>query len=136
MSFDAGACLTRADGDADHVAAHAPIKPYADRPRAITPGADKALDAQDVVTERRAMRVMPHVAQTTSGRRAALAGSTPGHAGYAVSQRIEEAFGWIETVVGQETTCVWGAERVELAFAFAAATCNRMRLPKLLAKAG
>src|ERR687897_493606 len=39
-----GACLTRADGHAERVAARALIEPYSDRSRAITLGADKAFD--------------------------------------------------------------------------------------------
>ena len=43
------ACLTRADGRAERVAALAMIEPYADRPRAITLGGDKGFDAEDFV---------------------------------------------------------------------------------------
>jgi transposase len=132
-----GACLTRADGHAERVAALALIEPYADRPRAITLGADKAFDAEDFVTELRAMKVTPHVAQNTSGRRSAIDGRITRHAGYAVRQRIrkriEEAFGWIKTVAGQDKTRFRGVERVELAFTFAAAAYNLVRLPKLMA---
>jgi len=42
-------CLTPADGHAERVAALAMIEPRADRPRAITLGADKAYDAEDFV---------------------------------------------------------------------------------------
>ena len=62
------ACLTRADGHAERVAALHMIEPHADRPQAITLGADKAYDAEDFVNELRSMRVTPHVAQNTSGR--------------------------------------------------------------------
>ena len=134
-----GACLTRADGHAERVAALALIEPYADRPCAITLGADKGYDAQDFVNELRAMRVTPHVAQNTSGRRSALDGRTTRHVGYGLSQRIrkriEEAFGWIKTVAGQDKTRFCGLERVELAFTFAAAAYNLVRLPRLLAGA-
>ena len=44
------------------------IEPRADRPHAITLGADKAYDAEDFVNELRAMNVTPHVAQNTNGR--------------------------------------------------------------------
>jgi hypothetical protein len=56
------ACLTPADGHAERVAALAMIEPRADRPRAITLGADKAYDAEDFVNELRSMTVTPHVA--------------------------------------------------------------------------
>ena len=94
------ACLTPADGHAERVAALAMIEPRADRPRAITLGADKAYDAEDFVNELRSMTVTPHVAQNTSGRSSAIDARTTRHGGYAVSQRIrkriEEAFGWIK----------------------------------------
>ena len=51
------ACLTPADGHAERVAALAMIEPRADRPRAITLGADKAYDAEDFVNELRSMTV-------------------------------------------------------------------------------
>ena len=66
------ACLTPADGHAERVAALAMIEPRADRPRAITLGADKAYDAEDFVNELRSMTVTPHVAQNTSGRSSAI----------------------------------------------------------------
>jgi IS5 family transposase len=131
--------LTPADGYAERVAALHMIEPRADRPRAITLGADKGYDTEDFVNELRSMRVTPHVAQNTSGRRSAIDGRTTRHGGYAVSQRIrkriEEAFGWIKTVGGQEKTRFRGIERVGWAFTFAAATYNLVRLPKLLAEA-
>ena len=131
------ACLTLADGHAERIAALHMIEPRADRPNAITLGADKAYDAEDFVNELRAMNATPHVAQNTSGRSSAIDGRTTRHAGYAVSQcirkRIEEAFGWIKTIAGQEKTKFRGRERVGWAFAFAAAAYNLMRLPKLMA---
>ncbi|HEY9343659.1 MAG TPA: IS5 family transposase [Inquilinus sp.] len=131
------ACLTQADGHAERVAALHMIEPHADRPRAITLGADKAYDAEDFVNELRAMNVTPHVAQNTSGRRSAIDGRTTRHAGYGVSQRlrkrIEEAFGWIKTVAGQRKTRFRGRDR--WAFTFAVAAYNLVRLPKLLAAA-
>ena len=57
------ACLTPADGHAERVAALHMIEPRADRPQAITLGADKAYDAEDFVNELRSMKVTPHVAQ-------------------------------------------------------------------------
>jgi transposase len=134
------ACLTLADGHAERVAALHMIEPRADRPAAITLGADKAYDAQDFVNELRAMRVTPHVAQNTSGRRSAIDGRTTRHSGYADSQRIrkriEEAFGWIKTVGGQRKTRFRGRDRVGWAFTFAAAAYNLVRLPKLIAVPG
>jgi transposase len=133
-------CLTPADGHAERVAALHMIEPHADRPYSITLGADKAYDVEDFVNELRAMTVTPHVAQNTSGRSSAIDGRTTRHGGYAVSQRIrkriEEAFGWIKIVAGQEKTRFRGVGRVGFAFTFAAAAYNLVRLPKLLAEFG
>ena len=131
------ACLTQADGHGERIAALHMIEPRADRCQAITLGADKAYDAEDFVNELRAMKVTPHVAQNTSGRSSAIDGRTTRHCGYAVSQRIrkriEEAFGWIKMIAGQEKTKLRGRERVGWAFTFAAAAYNLTRLPKLMA---
>jgi hypothetical protein len=130
------ACLTEANGHAERIAALHMIEPRADRSRPITLGADKAYDAEDFVNELRSMNATPHVAQNTTGRSSAIDGRTTRHAGYAVSQRIrkriEEAFGWIKTVAGQERTKFRGRGRVGWAFTFAAAAYNLARLPKLL----
>ncbi|MDA9522250.1 transposase [Bradyrhizobium sp. CCBAU 11434] len=134
------ACLTQADGHAERVAALHMIESRADRPTAITLGADKAYDAEDFVNELRSMNVTPHVAQNTSGRSSAIDGRTTRHDGYAASQRIrkriEEAFGWIKTVAGQEKTSFRGRDRVGWAFTFAATAYNLVRLPKLIAETG
>src|SRR6266567_2892711 len=45
------ACLTLADGHAERIAALHMIEPRADRPQAITLGADKAYDVEDFVNE-------------------------------------------------------------------------------------
>ena len=130
------ACLTLADGHGERNAALSMIEPWADRPRAISLGADKAYDAEDFVNELRSMKVRPHVAQNTNGRRSAIDGRTTRHAGYAASQvirkRIEEGFGWIKTVAGLRKTRFRGRDRVGWAFTFAAAAYNLVRLPKLL----
>jgi transposase len=131
------ACLTLADGHAERVAGLHMIEPRADRPRAITLGADKAYDAEDFVNELRSMGVTPHVAQNTSGRSSTIDQRTTRHGGYAVSQRIrkriEEAFGWIKVVAGQGKTRFRGRQRVGWAFTFAAAAYDLVRLPKLMA---
>ena len=131
------ACLTLAGGHAERVAALHMIEPRADRPTAITLGADKAYDAEDFVNELRSMKVTAHVAENTSGRSSSIDGRTTRHGGYAVSQRIrkriEEAFGWIKKVAGQEKTKFRGRDRVGWAFTFAAAAYNLVRLPKLVA---
>ncbi|AUX78930.1 transposase [Sinorhizobium fredii] len=72
-----------------------------------------------------------------NGRRSAIYGRTTRHSGYGVSlrirKRIEEAFGWIKTVAGQDKTKFRGLDRVGWAFTFAAAAYDLVRLPKLMA---
>ena len=130
--------LTQVSGHAERLAALEMIEPYADRPRAITLGADKGYDAADFVEELRTLNVRPHVAQKR--RQSAIDGRTTRHAGYATSQRIrkriEEAFGWIKTIAGLRKTRFIGRARTDWAFTFAAAAYNLVRLPKLLAAAG
>jgi len=134
------ACLTKSDGHGERVAALRMIEPHANRPQAVTLGADKAYDAEDFVNELRSMKVTPHVAQNVGHRRSAIDGRTTRHGGYLVSQRlrkrIEEAFGWIKTIAGQEKTRFRGVGRVGFAFTFAAAAYNLVRLPKLIAGPG
>jgi transposase len=134
-----GTRLTRVSGHAERLAALDLIAPHGDRPRAVTLGADKGYDAKDFVMELRELNVRPHVAQNSSGRRSAIDRRTTRHPGYATSQRIrkriEEAFGWIKTVAGLRKTRFCGLARVDLAFTFAAAAYNLVRLPKLLAGA-
>jgi transposase len=134
-----GTRLTRVSGHAERLAALDLIAPHGDRPRAVTLGADKGYDAQDLVLELRELNVRPHIAQNTSGRRSAIDRRTTRHRGYAMSQRvrkrIEEAFGWLKTVAGLKKTRFRGLARVDLAFTFAAAAYNLMRLPRLLAGA-
>ena len=131
-------CLTQAGGHAERIAALAMIEPRADRPRAVTLGADRGYDAADFVNELRTLNVRPHVARNTS-RRSAIDGRTTRHPGYEVSQRvrkrIEEAFGWMKSVGGLRRPMLRGLRRVGFAFAFAAAAYNLVRLPKLLADA-
>jgi transposase len=131
--------LTRVSGHAERLAALDMIEPLADRPRAITLGADRGYDTADFVEELRTLNIRPHVARNTNRRRSAIDGRTTRHAGYAASQRIrkriEEAFGWIKTVAGMRKTKLRGLDKVALAFAFTAAAYNLVRLPRLLAGA-
>ena len=129
------ACLTRADGHAERIAALAMIEPHADRPGRITLGADKGYDAEDFVNELRSMNVAPHVAAKVRG--SALDGRTMRHAGYRASQilrkRIEEAFGWLKGAAAFTRTRHRGLARVGWQFILAMAAYNLIRLPKLLA---
>jgi transposase len=134
-----GTRLTRVSGHAERLAGLDLIASLGDRSRAITLGADKGYDARDFVMELRELDVRPHVAQNTNGRRSAIDRRTTRHSGYGMSQRvrkrIEEAFGWIKTVAGLRKTRFRGLARVDLAFTFAAAAYNLVRLPKLWAGA-
>jgi len=130
--------LTRVSGHAERLAALDMIQAFADRPVAITLGADKSYDAADFVEELRTMNVRPHVAQNTHGRRSAIDKRTTRHPGYAASQRIrkriEETFGWTKTIAGMRKTKLRGLPKVDWSFTFAAAAYNLIRLPKLLAE--
>src|SRR5215831_17538482 len=83
--------------------------------------------------------IAPHSAPQVgaSGRSSAIDSRTTRHSGYVASQRIrkrvEEAFGWVKTVAGQDKTRFRGRDRVGWAFTFAAAAYNLVRLPKLMA---
>lgn len=130
------ACLTRADGHAERVAALHMIEPRADRP-GVTLGADKGYDAGDFVGELRSMSVAPHVAARAS--RSALDRRTTRHAGYKASQklrkRIEEVFGWTKSSAGLRQTRHRGLGRVGWQFTFTMAAYNLIRMPRLLAAA-
>jgi hypothetical protein len=131
--------LTRVSGHAERLAALDMIAPRGASSRAITLGADQGYDAKDLVMELRELNVRPPIAQNSRGRRSAIDRRTTRHRGYAASQRIrkriEEAFGWIKTVAGLKKTRFRGLARVDLAFTFAAAAYNLVRLPRLLAGA-
>jgi len=128
--------LTRVSGHAERLAALDMIQGFADRPSAITLGADKGYDAADFVEELRTINVRPHVAQNTSGRRSAIDKRTTRHSGYAASQRIrkriEEVFSWMKIVAGLRKTKLRGLPRVDWAFTFVAAAYNLVRAPKLI----
>jgi hypothetical protein len=128
--------LTRVSGHAERLAALDMVQHVADRPCAVTLGADRGYDAADFVEELRGMNVRPHVAQNVSGRRSAIDKRTTRHPGYSTSQRIrkriEEAFGWIKGVGGLRQTKLRGLAKVDWAFTFVAAAYNLVRLPKLI----
>ena len=131
--------LTRVSGHAERLAALEMVEHVAERPCAITLGADRGYDAADFVEELRTLNVRPHVAQNTSGRCSAIDKRTTRHPGDGKSQRvrkrIEEAFGWIKTVAGLRKTKLRGLAKVDWAFTFAAAAYNLVRLPKLVGAA-
>jgi len=101
----------------------------------VTIAADRGYDTRDFVQEMRGLKVTPHVAQNTSGRRSAIDGRTTRHAGYLLSQkkrkRIEEVFGWLKTVAGLRQVRHRGVQKVAWMFTFAAAAYNLVRMRNL-----
>jgi transposase len=126
------AMVTPATGTAEREAAEAMLGRQAGRHRA-TLGADKGYDAAGFVAALRALKVTPHIAQNSSGRRSAIDRRTTRHPGYALSQRvrkrIEEAFGWIKTTGGLRKTRHRGTARVGWMFTLTAAACNLTGCP-------
>ena len=70
------------------------------------------------------------------GRAPRASGRTTRHAGYGVGlrirKRIEEAFGWAETVAGLRKLRHCGLPKIDGQFTFAMAAHNLVRLPELL----
>ena len=150
--------LTRADGHAERTAALDMVhRHFPGSTRQLTLGADKGYDAGGFVADLRKACVTPHIAQKT--KYSAIDGRTTRHAGYALSQKhrmesrsikparrhagyalsqkhrkkIEEAFGWAETVGGMAQTTYRGVDRVRSRFILTMAANNLARLPRLLA---
>ena len=85
----ASAVVTTADGYAEREAAKVMIADagqVADEKAQITLGADKGYDAAEFIEALTDMKVLPHVAQNTSGRSSAVPDSIAQTAGYEVSQ--------------------------------------------------
>ncbi len=99
------------------------------RPRTL--GADKGYDTRGCVGAMRERKVTPHVAQHTTGRRSAIDGRTTSWPGYLTSQRVrkrvEEVFGWLQTVGGFRRTRYRGVARTRFAD-------NLVRLARLVPK--
>jgi transposase len=129
--------LTRASGTAEREAA---LDMAASCKAGSTLGADKAYDTRDFVARLRQLKVVPHVAQNTSGRRSAIDARTTRHPGYAISQfvrhRVERVFGWGKTVGLIRKTRHRGQKRVEWMFTFTAAAYDLVRIGKLIAATG
>jgi hypothetical protein len=75
--------------------------------------------------------------QMATNRRSAIDARTTRHSGYRVStikrKRIEEPFGWMNTVGGLRKTRHRGRGLVEWFFVLTAAAYNLVRIPKMLA---
>jgi hypothetical protein len=132
------ACVTQATGIAERDAALAMVEAIPGQ-HPVPLGADKNDDTRDFVRELRERRATPHVAPHTSGRASAIDGRTTRHPGYAISQqrrnRVEEIFGWLQTVALLRKTRHRGVARVGWMFTFAAAVDNVVRMRTLAAVA-
>jgi transposase len=133
-----GTYLTTADGHAERDAALMML--YEKRKRSSKPisvGADKAYDTKDFVQALRQMKIVPHVAQNTRGRRSAIDGRTTRHPSYRISQAkrywVEKPFGWMKSVGGLRKVRLRGRDKLWWLFTFTAAAFNLWRIPKLQA---
>jgi hypothetical protein len=65
-------------------------------------GADKGYDAREFTDSLTNMKVIPYLAQNTSGRRSAVPDEIANTEGYSISQQkrklIEQGFGWAKTI--------------------------------------
>lgn len=135
----ANAMVTKADGHAEREAAKAMIsdarQALGDAEREITLGADKGYDAKEFIDACVAMKVTPHVAQNTSGRKSAVPDEIAQTEGYAMSQRkrklIEQGFGWAKTVGSIRQVMVRGLKRVDQMFVLTMAAYNLVRMRNL-----
>ena len=135
----ANAMVTTADGYAEREAAKAMIRDASqaagDANAQITLGADKGYDAQEFIDACLEMKVTPHVAQNTSGRRSAVPDTTAQTGDYAVSQQkrklIEQGFGWAKTVGRIRQVMMRGLERVDQLFVLTMAAYNLTRMRTL-----
>lgn len=131
--------VTRADGHAEREAAKVMIndaRQAADDASAeITLGADKGYDAQEFIEACQQMKVTPHVAQNTSGRRSAVPDTIAASVGYAISQQkrklIEQGFGWAKTVGRMRQVVVRGLKKVDQMFVLNMAAYNLVRMRSL-----
>ena len=141
----ANARVTPADGHAEREAAKAMIT---DAVQAVpddvqvTLGADKGYDAAEFIEALQEMKVVPHVAQNTSGRRSAVPDEVATSIGYAISQQkrklIEQGFGWAKFIGPIGQVMVRGLAKVDQVFVLAMTAYNLVRLRTLrrLAAAG
>ncbi|AMR78324.1 IS5 family transposase [Cupriavidus nantongensis] len=133
------AMVTNADGHAEREAAKVMLndaRQVTDDPNTeITVGADKGYDAQEFIQACLELKVTPHVAQNTSGRRSAVPDAIACSAGYAVSQQkrklIEQGFGWVKTVGRMRQVMVRGLKRVDQMFVLSMAAYNLVRMRSL-----
>ncbi len=135
----ASAVVTIADGYAEREAAKAMI---ADAVQAkgepdveITLGADKGYDAEEFIKALKEIKVTPHVAQNTSGRKSAVPDAIAATVGYDISQQkrklIEQGFGWAKVVGHMAQVMVRGLEKVDQMFVLTMTAYNLTRMRTL-----
>ena len=134
----ASAVVSTADGYAEREAAKmmiADAKKVAGEKAQITLGADKGYDAAEFIEALTAMKVLPHVAQNTSGRSSAVLDSIAQTAGYEISQQkrklIEQGFGWAKFIGPIRQVMVRGLKRVDQLFVLTMAAYNLTRMRTL-----
>lgn len=135
----ANAMVTTADGYAEREAAKVMIKDAvqatSNPEAAITLGADKGYDAKEFIEALQEIKVIPHVAQNTSGRRSAVPDAVAASEGYAISiqkrKLIEQGFGWAKTVGRIRQVMVRGLQRVDQVFVLTMAAYNLTRMRTL-----
>ncbi|MEX3968958.1 IS5 family transposase [Paraburkholderia sp. EG286B] len=131
--------VTHADGHAEREAAKIMIndarQAIQDASAEVTLGADKGYDAQEFIEACHEMKVTPHVAQNTAGRRSAVGDTIASSVGYAISQQkrklIEQGFGWAKTVGRMRQAMVRGLKKVDQMFVLNMAAYNLVRLRSL-----
>ena len=101
----------------------------------ITLGADKGYDSKEFIDALQEMKVLPHVAQNTSGRKSAVPDAIAATPGYAISVQkrklIEQGFGWAKTIGGMRQVMVRGIEKVDQMFALNMTAFNLTRMRSL-----
>jgi IS5 family transposase len=99
-------------------------------------GADKGYDRKEFVLQLREHQVTPHIARKPTS---IIDARATRHSGYVISQqenkRIEEIFGWLETVARLRKTRHRGVARVRWIFTFALAVYNLVRMRNIAAVA-
>ena len=128
--------LRPVSGTVEREAAAAMIVRHSPGAQRITIGGDKGFDTADFVADMRALKVTPHVAQNTTGRRSAIDGRTTCHPGYEISQqkrkRVEEPFGWGKTIGGLARPMLRGVKKLDFKFIWTMAAYDLIKLPRLI----
>lgn len=106
-----------------------------ERPPRTTLGADRGYDTRDFVDACRELGATPHVAQHTTNRSSAIDRRTTRHVGYSISQRlrmrIEQVFGWGQTIGGLRRTRLRGLARTRFGTSLIGAAYNLLRVSNL-----